>query len=326
MSFLVTVGRGCQVSFVDYPHESVDDVVRLRRAWAQRRSALIQRALTQFAQGVDHSPTAWSAYVAGARREYNRPEHQMRREAALRAHAADIVEEVTEAWKDAAGAGVYVPGAVERLARALIDEENQAATEHFVRAASLKGVVAYDFVDTRLDAADDEDSPVEEVATLAALYALFRRKARRRLIDIAESTTRLVGKAKRVFETTLQRGGRVVNIEQLRHKVEDEAGIARRRADNATTKAAAPTLTAINSAAAQQTQAAGYIWLRTTSVDPRDRHLRRVGRYFRWSDPPEGGHPGTEINCKCGFRPVFPNTPEAEIKRWSNQARGALAI
>lgn len=47
-----------------------------------------------------------------------------------------------------------------------------------------------------------------------------------------------------------------------------------------------------------------YEWLRTTADNPRERHLGRVGKIYKFSEPPPGGHPGSEHNCQCGARPV----------------------
>lgn len=49
-----------------------------------------------------------------------------------------------------------------------------------------------------------------------------------------------------------------------------------------------------------------YIW--TTSGDDRvrDEHAEREGRRFRWNTPPEDGHPGEPIQCRCSAFPVLP--------------------
>jgi len=46
-----------------------------------------------------------------------------------------------------------------------------------------------------------------------------------------------------------------------------------------------------------------YIW--STSLDERVRpeHAAREGKVFSWDDPPEDGHPGEPINCRCVARP-----------------------
>lgn len=49
-----------------------------------------------------------------------------------------------------------------------------------------------------------------------------------------------------------------------------------------------------------------YIW--TTSGDERVRpeHEERDGKVFRWDTPPEDGHPGEPIQCRCTAFPVLP--------------------
>ena len=34
-------------------------------------------------------------------------------------------------------------------------------------------------------------------------------------------------------------------------------------------------------------------------------HYAREGKTFRWDKPPEGGHPGMAVLCRCGAEPVF---------------------
>lgn len=48
-----------------------------------------------------------------------------------------------------------------------------------------------------------------------------------------------------------------------------------------------------------------YEW--STSLDERVRpsHAAREGKVFSWDDPPEDGHPGQPINCRCTAIPVF---------------------
>lgn len=38
-------------------------------------------------------------------------------------------------------------------------------------------------------------------------------------------------------------------------------------------------------------------------------HYAREGKTFSWKEPPEGGHPGMPIQCRCFARPNFPPAP-----------------
>jgi SPP1 gp7 family putative phage head morphogenesis protein len=56
---------------------------------------------------------------------------------------------------------------------------------------------------------------------------------------------------------------------------------------------------ALNKVRQQQAGFDRYIW--STSMDERVRpaHEAREGQIFSWDDPPEDGHPGEPINCRC---------------------------
>lgn len=48
-----------------------------------------------------------------------------------------------------------------------------------------------------------------------------------------------------------------------------------------------------------------YIWHTVGDNRVRDEHDDREGDEFDWSDPPEDGHPGEPINCRCWPEPVL---------------------
>lgn len=48
-----------------------------------------------------------------------------------------------------------------------------------------------------------------------------------------------------------------------------------------------------------------YDWQTSGDERVREEHAQRNGRRFRWDDPPEDGHPGEAINCRCSALPVF---------------------
>ena len=49
-----------------------------------------------------------------------------------------------------------------------------------------------------------------------------------------------------------------------------------------------------------------YIWRTMGDNRVRGRHDNRNGKRFRYDTPPEGGHPGTAIQCRCYAEPVIP--------------------
>lgn len=48
-----------------------------------------------------------------------------------------------------------------------------------------------------------------------------------------------------------------------------------------------------------------YIWRTSRDERVRPKHQSREGNRYRWDDPPEGGHPGQAINCRCSAEPNF---------------------
>lgn len=55
-----------------------------------------------------------------------------------------------------------------------------------------------------------------------------------------------------------------------------------------------------------------YRWRGTLDSRERDSHLRREGKVFAWDKPPSGGHPGSEIRCRCHAEPVFPELADLD--------------
>lgn len=59
----------------------------------------------------------------------------------------------------------------------------------------------------------------------------------------------------------------------------------------------------LNSAITQQrSQNLGsveYVWRTSSDERVRESHKRNNGKTFRWDDPPETGHPGQDIMCRC---------------------------
>lgn len=49
----------------------------------------------------------------------------------------------------------------------------------------------------------------------------------------------------------------------------------------------------------------GYTWETAQDERVRDEHAERQGDHFEWDDPPEDGHPGEAIQCRCFASPDF---------------------
>lgn len=49
-----------------------------------------------------------------------------------------------------------------------------------------------------------------------------------------------------------------------------------------------------------------YVWHSTADSKTRSAHAERNGKVFCWDNPPEGGHPGEDYNCRCWAEEYVP--------------------
>ncbi len=55
-----------------------------------------------------------------------------------------------------------------------------------------------------------------------------------------------------------------------------------------------------------------YIWQTSGDERVRDTHAQNDGKVFSWDDPPDTGHPGEDIQCRCVALPYFDLDAEEE--------------
>ncbi|MFX4789475.1 minor capsid protein, partial [Acinetobacter baumannii] len=48
-----------------------------------------------------------------------------------------------------------------------------------------------------------------------------------------------------------------------------------------------------------------YTWQTAKDERVRPDHQHKQGKTFRWDSPPEGGHPGQPIRCRCTALPNY---------------------
>lgn len=61
-----------------------------------------------------------------------------------------------------------------------------------------------------------------------------------------------------------------------------------------------------------------YIWRTVGDDRVRSSHEERGGEIFAWDEPPEGGHPGEDYNCRCTAEPYVPGKKNEKQKRTSD--------
>ncbi len=127
----------------------------------------------------------------------------------------------------------------------------------------------------------------------------------------AANNVRLIQKAEGAFLDEVQAAvvdglveGR--STEDIARTIEERGSVARSRAR----LIARDQVATLNHEITKQRQTSlgleEYRW--TTSLDERvrDEHSDRHGKVFRWDTPPDDGHPGQAINCRCVATPVVP--------------------
>ncbi|MFP4097878.1 MAG: phage minor head protein [Alphaproteobacteria bacterium] len=57
-----------------------------------------------------------------------------------------------------------------------------------------------------------------------------------------------------------------------------------------------------------------YIWRTVKDSDVRPAHAAREGKIFSWTNPPEGGHPGEDYNCRCWAETVKRNCDKEKAR------------
>lgn len=55
-----------------------------------------------------------------------------------------------------------------------------------------------------------------------------------------------------------------------------------------------------------------YRWRGTLDARERDAHVSREGKVIAWDTPPDDGHPGEPIRCRCWAEPVLPDLDDLD--------------
>lgn len=58
-----------------------------------------------------------------------------------------------------------------------------------------------------------------------------------------------------------------------------------------------------------------YIWRTQRDNRVRSRHAEHEGKIYSWDNPPEGGHPGEDYNCRCWAEAYTPSITEGAIQK-----------
>jgi SPP1 gp7 family putative phage head morphogenesis protein len=93
--------------------------------------------------------------------------------------------------------------------------------------------------------------------------------------------------------------------EELADLVEERYGVTESRAKLIARDQVGKLYGDLNRTRQTQLGVSRYVWRTLKDNRVRDEHAALEGKTFSWDDPPEDGHPGEAINCRCFADPVL---------------------
>lgn len=93
--------------------------------------------------------------------------------------------------------------------------------------------------------------------------------------------------------------------EVLASRIEQRFGVAERRAALIARDQVGKFYGSVQRARQTNLGIKRYIWRTSRDERVRPEHVEREGEIFEWADPPEDGHPGQPINCRCTAEPIL---------------------
>lgn len=197
---------------------------------------------------------------------------------------ADSVSDDFNAAADAVSKTFFANLNVEEIKRIAADiAAKTAANEKAQNSAQIKAAFGVDVIGNDLNVAGRVSTFVaENVALIKSIPSQF-------FADVEKHVTRAVSQGQ--------------SAEQLAKTIEARFGVA---ADRAKFIARDQTNKFFGQVAEARQTAMGvthYIWRTANDERVRDEHAAREGERFAWDDPPEGGNPGEDFQCRCVAEP-----------------------
>lgn len=94
-------------------------------------------------------------------------------------------------------------------------------------------------------------------------------------------------------------------VEDLAAELQERTLVSQSRAELIARDQTLKTLGSLNETRQRAAGVTQYIWCTSGDGAVRPEHEDREGRIFTWDDPPEGGHPGEDFQCRCSATPVI---------------------
>ncbi len=109
----------------------------------------------------------------------------------------------------------------------------------------------------------------------------------------------------RVRTTVFEAARTGLRHEEVAKKLQDIEGVTRNRAKLIARDQTAKMQSSFNRIRQQSLGITKYTWQTAGDERVRPEHAANNGKVFSWSDPPDTGNPGDEIQCRCTGIPYF---------------------
>ena len=134
------------------------------------------------------------------------------------------------------------------------------------------------------------------------LVELYERK-REDSIKLVENAQRVYSdQVREVFSNPDNFG---VRVEELQAKLLERGNVSESRAELIARDQTLKTLGGINEVRQREAGVNSYTWSTSNDERVREEHQELEGQVFSWDSPPEPGHPGEPIQCRCIAIPVI---------------------
>ena len=167
--------------------------------------------------------------------------------------------------------------------------------------------VAYARMAEAVDAASEEYA-----VTLGIGSSVLSKGVREQIETRRDESIRLVEDAHRRYAADVRAvfgdpENTGLRVEVLQAKLLERGNVSISQAELVARDQTTKLLGGLNQARQVEAGITEYIWSTSRDERVRDEHAERDGQKFSWDDPPEDGHPGEPIQCRCSATPVLSN-------------------
>jgi len=136
----------------------------------------------------------------------------------------------------------------------------------------------------------------------AWLEPAMREFTRENVALIKSVPSQFFGELEKTIARELADGAR---FEKLADIIEERYGVAQSRAELIARDQVGKFNADLDRVRQQQLGITRYVWRTSQDERVRDEHAAREGKVFKWSDPPEDGHPGESVMCRCSAESII---------------------